>query len=217
MVAFFLQPSWNLRPMDASTCTIRLLPKYRGAAPAAWTIINGEEKGGVTTMKLVGENGRGTDLSAGRKSRWRRMKRRVRCRRSSRLSARGCCWKQLRRLKDGSSNHKRRTKPSASFAPIIKKEDGLIDWNQPAIKDRTAGAGLRSLARRLQSHRRKITKNSPSEGRRSQHKGESRRNYESRRRRSLGRHQLRLPWIGRGPIGKPKKTFRCRVSKRGKD
>ncbi len=30
-----------------------LLPKYRGAAPAAWTIINGEQEGGVTTMKLV--------------------------------------------------------------------------------------------------------------------------------------------------------------------
>jgi methionyl-tRNA formyltransferase len=30
-----------------------LLPKYRGAAPAAWTIINGEPKAGVTTMRLV--------------------------------------------------------------------------------------------------------------------------------------------------------------------
>jgi methionyl-tRNA formyltransferase len=30
-----------------------LLQKYRGAAPAAWTILNGEEKGGVTTMKLA--------------------------------------------------------------------------------------------------------------------------------------------------------------------
>src|SRR4051794_19886636 len=30
-----------------------LLPKYRGAAPVAWAVINGEEKSGVTTMHLV--------------------------------------------------------------------------------------------------------------------------------------------------------------------
>ena len=30
-----------------------LLPKYRGAAPFQWTILNGEEKAGVTVFKLV--------------------------------------------------------------------------------------------------------------------------------------------------------------------
>src|SRR5687768_10783096 len=29
-----------------------LLPKYRGAAPVNWAIVNGEEKTGVTTMKM---------------------------------------------------------------------------------------------------------------------------------------------------------------------
>src|ERR1043166_2740232 len=32
-----------------------LLPKYRGAAPANWVIVNGEEQTGVTTMQIVEE------------------------------------------------------------------------------------------------------------------------------------------------------------------
>src|SRR6185503_16510318 len=32
-----------------------LLPKYRGAAPVHWAIVNGEELTGVTTMKIVQE------------------------------------------------------------------------------------------------------------------------------------------------------------------
>lgn len=33
-------------------CSRFLLPKYRGAAPINWVIINGEEKTGVTTMYM---------------------------------------------------------------------------------------------------------------------------------------------------------------------
>src|SRR5258706_13883364 len=43
----------GLAPHGCLNVHYSLLPKYRGAAPAAWTIINGETHGGVTTMKLV--------------------------------------------------------------------------------------------------------------------------------------------------------------------
>src|SRR5574341_796038 len=43
----------ELAPHGCLNVHYSLLPKYRGAAPAAWTIINGESQGGVTTMKLV--------------------------------------------------------------------------------------------------------------------------------------------------------------------
>src|SRR5512145_1768018 len=43
----------ELAPHGCVNVHYSLLPKYRGAAPAAWTIINGEREGGVTTMKLV--------------------------------------------------------------------------------------------------------------------------------------------------------------------
>ena len=43
----------HLAPYGCLNVHYSLLPKYRGAAPAAWTIINGDEQAGVTTMKLV--------------------------------------------------------------------------------------------------------------------------------------------------------------------
>ena len=43
----------ELAPYGCVNVHYSLLPKYRGAAPAAWTIINGEMEAGVTTMKLV--------------------------------------------------------------------------------------------------------------------------------------------------------------------
>ena len=43
----------ELAPQGCLNVHYSLLPKYRGAAPAAWTIINGEAEGGVTTMRLV--------------------------------------------------------------------------------------------------------------------------------------------------------------------
>src|SRR5947208_15204346 len=43
----------DLAPYGCLNVHYSLLPKYRGAAPAAWTIINGESTAGVTTMQLV--------------------------------------------------------------------------------------------------------------------------------------------------------------------
>jgi hypothetical protein len=83
----------DLAPQGCLNVHYSLLPKYRGAAPAAWTIINGETEGGVTTMKLVEKMDAGRDLSPRSDSRWRPTKPPARCRRSSRPSARACCSK----------------------------------------------------------------------------------------------------------------------------
>ena len=45
-------PHRNSRASDGSTCTARLLPKYRGAAPIHWAIVNGETRTGLTTMQI---------------------------------------------------------------------------------------------------------------------------------------------------------------------
>ena len=58
----------ELAPHGCLNVHYSLLPKYRGAAPAAWTIINGELQGGVTTMQLGGKNGRWRHLFARRDS-----------------------------------------------------------------------------------------------------------------------------------------------------
>ena len=54
VVAFRMLPEivWNMPPLGTINLHGSLLPKYRGAAPINWAIINGEKETGVTTFKL---------------------------------------------------------------------------------------------------------------------------------------------------------------------
>ncbi len=57
VVAFRMLPElvWNMPKMGTINVHGSLLPKYRGAAPINWAIINGDEQTGVTTFKLKHE------------------------------------------------------------------------------------------------------------------------------------------------------------------
>ena len=57
VVAFRMLPEivWNMPPMGTLNVHGSLLPKYRGAAPINWAIINGETETGVTTFRLKHE------------------------------------------------------------------------------------------------------------------------------------------------------------------
>lgn len=57
VVAFRMLPEvvWNMPSMGTINVHGSLLPKYRGAAPINWAIINGEKETGVTTFKLKHE------------------------------------------------------------------------------------------------------------------------------------------------------------------
>lgn len=54
VVAFRMLPEivWNMPPLGTYNLHGSLLPKYRGAAPIHWAVINGEKETGVTTFKL---------------------------------------------------------------------------------------------------------------------------------------------------------------------
>lgn len=54
VVAFRMLPEvvWNMPPLGTYNLHGSLLPKYRGAAPINWAIINGETETGVTSFKL---------------------------------------------------------------------------------------------------------------------------------------------------------------------
>lgn len=54
VVAFRMLPEviWNMPPLGSYNLHGSLLPKYRGAAPINWAIINGEKETGVTSFKL---------------------------------------------------------------------------------------------------------------------------------------------------------------------
>ena len=124
-------PILDLAPRGCLNVHYSLLPKYRGAAPAAWTIINGREKSGVTTMKLVEkmdagpiylqrEIGLAPDETTGSLQ--------------AKLTPVGVelLFETLERLKEGSVTPQEQNESDVTLAPMIKKEDGLIDWNQPA-------------------------------------------------------------------------------------
>jgi methionyl-tRNA formyltransferase len=122
----------QLAPHGCLNVHYSLLPKYRGAAPAAWTIINGEEKGGVTTMQLVEKMDAGPlylqeEVSLAPDETTASLQARL-----TPIGAR-LLLETIQKLKDGSLVPQAQNEAEVSFAPMIKKEDGLIDWTQPAV------------------------------------------------------------------------------------
>lgn len=122
----------ELAPRGCLNVHYSLLPKYRGAAPAAWTIINGESEGGVTTMQLVENMDAGNiylqeavPLAADETTGSLQAK-------LTPLGAR-LLLETLQRLKDGTLVAREQDESQATLAPILKKQDGLIDWTQPAV------------------------------------------------------------------------------------
>ncbi len=64
VVAFRMLPEkvWNMPPMGTYNVHGSILPKYRGAAPINWAVINGETETGVTSFKLKHEIDTGSIL-----------------------------------------------------------------------------------------------------------------------------------------------------------
>jgi methionyl-tRNA formyltransferase len=115
-----------------------LLPKYRGAGPVQWSLVNGETRTGVTTMRIdagldtgdmllkaeteIGPEENAVELGA-------------------RLAVLGAdlLVETLARLDDIAPE--KQDNAQATWAPILKKEDGRIDWSQTAqsIHNRVRG------------------------------------------------------------------------------
>ena len=108
-----------------------LLPRYRGAAPVQWAIVNGEAETGVTTM-LIDE---GLDTGPTLLSRSTPIGREeTAAELEARLAAVGAevLIETLAGIAAGSLKAVPQDHGSATLAPIIKKEDGRIDWAMPA-------------------------------------------------------------------------------------
>mgnify|MGYP003381414601 CR=1 FL=1 len=118
-------------PKGAINVHFSLLPKYRGAAPVNWAIVNGETESGVTTMQMDSGLDTGTILLqratdiADQETAVELM---------ARLSFLGADL--LSETLAGLDNivAKPQDHGSATFAPIMKREDGLIDWNMTATE-----------------------------------------------------------------------------------
>ena len=108
-----------------------LLPKYRGAAPIQWAIAHGERHTGLTTIEvdagldtgpilLQHEVGIGPDETAPELA--------------ARLAEAGAplVVNTLERLARGEIEPAPQDNSQATLAPLLKKEDGRIDWSLPA-------------------------------------------------------------------------------------
>jgi len=126
-------PEWMLAIPRLGCINVHasLLPKYRGAAPVNWAIARGESETGVTIMRMeagldtgpmfakrataIGPEEAAPELLA-------------------RLAGLGAdlLSETLPRIADGSLTPEAQDDSRATFAPILKREDGLIDWQSPA-------------------------------------------------------------------------------------
>jgi len=107
-----------------------LLPLYRGAAPVNWAMVNGEEETGVTTMFLEQVLDSGPILMQ----------------RKTAIGAKETAPQLMKRLAEMGAELLGETlaqldvitpRPQhyrdATFAPLLKKEDGLINWSNSAF------------------------------------------------------------------------------------
>jgi len=110
-----------------------LLPKYRGAAPTNWAVINGDRMSGITIIKMnermdegdiilkkdVAIDAEDTNITL-----------------SETLSDLGAkvLVETLDKIENGGKiTFTKQDDQAATYAPKLKKEDGLVDWNKPAL------------------------------------------------------------------------------------
>lgn len=108
-----------------------LLPKYRGAAPINWAIINGETRTGATTMQIDAGLDTGPmllqrELEIGADETAPEL--------TTRLADAGAplIVETLQRLSRGDIAPQPQDESRATHAPILKKEDGRLHWSLPA-------------------------------------------------------------------------------------
>ncbi len=118
-------------PLGCINVHLSLLPKYRGAAPIQWAIAHGEAKTGVTVMRMVRRMDAGdilkqkeipifpadTAASLGRRLA---------------EAAPACLLDVLSGLDKGEITARPQAEGAVSYAPMLHKQDGRIDWSQPA-------------------------------------------------------------------------------------
>jgi len=106
-----------------------LLPKYRGAAPIQWAIARGETRTGVTTMKIDAGLDTGDILL-----KWETEigPEETAVELSERLAVAGADLLVLTLAELGSIVPEKQDEAQATLAPILKKEDGRIDFSMGA-------------------------------------------------------------------------------------
>ncbi len=118
-----------------------LLPKYRGAAPINWAIINGDAETGVTTMEM--DVGMDTgDMLLTHKIPIRDSDTAATLHDALAEAGGDLVLETIARLEAGTLTPIPQDHEQATLAPKLKKEDGLIDWEKDARTLRNLVRGL---------------------------------------------------------------------------
>jgi methionyl-tRNA formyltransferase len=119
----------NIPPLGIINVHASLLPKYRGAAPIQWAVARGETRTGVTTMKINAGLDAGdmlfkweTEIGPEETS----------VELGQRLAGAGADLLVRTLAELGGIRPERQNNSQATWAPVLKKEDGRIDWSMSA-------------------------------------------------------------------------------------
>jgi len=108
-----------------------LLPKYRGAAPIHWAIANGETASGLTTMRIDAGMDTGDILLQEKIEIAHGQTAPELAKKMSEIGA-PLMAETLRGIASGNLSPLPQKHAEATYAPLLKKADGRIDWNRPA-------------------------------------------------------------------------------------
>jgi methionyl-tRNA formyltransferase len=121
----------DLAPLGIINVHASLLPKYRGAAPIQWAILNGESRTGVTTMRIDAGLDTGemllkseTPIAADENA--------IELGRRLAVLGADLLVETLAGLRAGILVPEKQDPAQATWAPLLKKADGVIDWAKPA-------------------------------------------------------------------------------------
>ena len=133
----------EMTPYGCINVHASLLPKYRGAAPIQWAIIEGEEVTGVTTMQMdegldTGDMILKTEVPVAADETGESL--------HDKLAAAGAalCVETLKALEDGTAVREKQGESPTAYAKMLTKELGDIDWAEAAVKIERLVRGLNS-------------------------------------------------------------------------
>ncbi|MCI5223108.1 MAG: methionyl-tRNA formyltransferase, partial [Candidatus Electrothrix sp. AR4] len=110
-----------------------LLPKYRGAAPVQWAVINGEAETGVTIMQIDEGMDTGDILLPARLPITEEDTSGTLLTKLAELGGQ-TLLEAVSLLKEGKLQAVKQDNSQASCAPMLKKEMGHLDWSKPAAE-----------------------------------------------------------------------------------
>ena len=118
-----------------------LLPKYRGAAPIQWAVINGEEVSGVTTMRMdigidTGDMIEKVEVPLDKEETGGSL--------FDRLAEEGAklCVHTMAEIEAGRATYTKQDESEATHTSMIKKQFGKIDWTKSAVEIERLVRGL---------------------------------------------------------------------------